>query len=132
MTDKTGGPAFPSAIAVGATGDVYHGHDGMTLRDLFAFGAMMTLIPMHKGCEFKDVARKAWGTADAMLDAREMSGDAQTDMVLVPIEATREMMDCGVDAAKSSPPHYSGIVGHVQIRSAWDAMIALARQKESQ
>lgn len=29
-------PAFPPAVCVSASGDVYHGYDGMTLRDWFA------------------------------------------------------------------------------------------------
>lgn len=36
-------PAFPSAIAVGPAGDVYHGFDGMTLLDYFAGQALVTL-----------------------------------------------------------------------------------------
>lgn len=39
---KDGGPAFPAAIAITEAGDVYHGYDGMTLRDWFAGQAILT------------------------------------------------------------------------------------------
>ena len=78
MSDKTGGPAFP-------TGNFSHNAEGMTLRDYFAAKAMQGYIS-YMGCGpdkvdpiGKDesepnktvIARCAYKFADAMLAERE-------------------------------------------------------------
>ncbi len=60
MTDKTGGPAFPTDTAT-----VQY---GMTLRDYFAAKAMQALLPTN----YIDAnAVLAYRVADAMLRARK-------------------------------------------------------------
>ena len=67
MTDKTGGPAFPTDTAT-----VQY---GMTLRDYFAAKAMQALIiangPAPQGGWTTYAERTAYLVADAMLKARE-------------------------------------------------------------
>lgn len=78
MSDQA--PAFPPAICVSATGDVYHGYDGMTLRDWFA-GQALASTPLRNwdannrdgGEIVKMWATCAYATADAMLAARKDS-----------------------------------------------------------
>ena len=76
--DKTGGPAFPSDVAVGPSGDVYasgeySGSPGMTLLDYFAAAAMtaywsadLRQEPDMRAHE-SHVAAIAYAIADAML-----------------------------------------------------------------
>jgi hypothetical protein len=74
----SGGPAFPSSIAVGLSGDLYDtsdfGSEGMSLRDYFAAKAMQGITSvLHQGirpCDIDAMARDAYGIADAMLKAR--------------------------------------------------------------
>ena len=60
---NTGGPAFPA-----------HGYEGMTLRDYFAAKAMQGMMAdgqILQLVEDKELAKAAYGLADAMLKARE-------------------------------------------------------------
>ena len=73
MSDKTGGPAFPSH---GSMGEVTH--DGMTLRDYFAAKAMQAIIGSERyggiigvNTYEQRTAADAYKVADAMLKARE-------------------------------------------------------------
>jgi len=86
-----GGPAFPAAIAVGPTDDVYRSddhpeHAGMSLRDYFAAAALQgysavedkRACPRERlddvakwGSEMRDIdAKWCYQMADAMLRAR--------------------------------------------------------------
>jgi hypothetical protein len=62
MSDKTGGPAFPTPA---------HNlqNDGMTLRDYFAAKAMQGL--MDAAMPMPEIADAAYAMADAMLKARQ-------------------------------------------------------------
>lgn len=74
-------PAFPPSITTTAAGDVYHGFDGMTLRDWFASGIASALCTAtdssglwmapvdDPGCRI--IAERAYKVADAMLAARQ-------------------------------------------------------------
>ena len=69
MTNKTGGPAFPTET------DFTHYH-GMTLRDYFAAKALQGFIASEQPGDEEFVtiemyARDAYKYADAMLKARE-------------------------------------------------------------
>jgi len=83
-----GGPAFPEAIAVGPSGDVYPGMGGMSLRDWFAGQALTGLISSSEAhfrgdssdkaaiAEWRAEVDRRWAgycyeMADAMLKARE-------------------------------------------------------------
>lgn len=87
---KDGGPAFPEAIAVGPTGNVYPGYSGMTLRDWFAGQALAGYVGILSTANEQSLtkiaiensltgyvtngqiaASVAYGFADAMLAARE-------------------------------------------------------------
>jgi hypothetical protein len=78
MSGAANPPAFPPAITVSASGDFYHGFDGMTLRDWFAGQALNACIEHSYGNDWgKDgkewpglVAQRAYRIADAMLAAR--------------------------------------------------------------
>jgi hypothetical protein len=65
MSDKTGGPAFPTPA---------HNlqNDGMILRDYFAAKAMLGILSFKDIDEYstKEVAMVAYVQADAMLKAR--------------------------------------------------------------
>ena len=63
MTDKTGGPAFPTVMIDKPEG-------GMTLRDYFAAKAMQTML--QGSGSFESHAEYAYKMADAMLKAREL------------------------------------------------------------
>jgi hypothetical protein len=70
MTDKTGGPAFPTVMIDKPEG-------GMTLRDYFAAKVMVAFIDKDQWQstvgEISDiVAFNAYAMADAMLKAREL------------------------------------------------------------
>ena len=77
MTDKTGGPAFPTSTQI--TQDASTGHtvthqylsDGMTLRDYFAAMALMGFsareLPNHSHAL---VAALSYDAADAMIAER--------------------------------------------------------------
>lgn len=80
---NNGGPAFPEAIAVSPSGDVYPGMGGMTLRDYFAGQALASMDSKTKdkifvlaeraGLDVADVmASSSYEIADAMLKAREV------------------------------------------------------------
>jgi hypothetical protein len=83
-------PENPPAIAITAAGDVYHGFDGMTLRDWFAGQALAGLLaspfPIYDRTtraplENADhspalLAFGAYHLADAMLAERAKSGGA--------------------------------------------------------
>ncbi len=62
MSDKTGGPAFPTPA---------HNlqNDGMTLRDYFAAKAMQGL--MDAAMPMPEIADAAYAMADDMLKARQ-------------------------------------------------------------
>lgn len=67
-------PAFPPAIAIAASGDVYHGYDGMSLRDYFAgqaLPALLTLVSDNMENFPQFVAERTYQLADAMLAERE-------------------------------------------------------------
>ena len=74
-TIETGGPAFPLQ-SIGP--DFAPGYAGMSLRDYFAAKAMNAFVagllsdgePVIKG-DYKDIARRAYEIADAMLAARK-------------------------------------------------------------
>jgi hypothetical protein len=73
MSDKYGGPAFPSTMHHGATfeGRDISWHDGMTLRDYFAAKAMQAMFterttPNH----LEMIAKAAYVVANAMLEER--------------------------------------------------------------
>ena len=67
MSDKDGGPAFPSTIS----DDSLH-VGGMSLRDYFAAKAMQGLMASPADPESMEVAAKwSYNLADAMLKARE-------------------------------------------------------------
>ena len=67
MSDKDGGPAFPSTIS----DDGLH-VGGMSLRDYFAAKAMQGLMASPADPESMEVAAKwSYKLADAMLKARE-------------------------------------------------------------
>jgi len=67
MSDKDGGPAFPSTIS----DDSLH-VGGMSLRDYFAAKAMQGLMASPADPESMEVAAKwSYKLADAMLKARE-------------------------------------------------------------
>ncbi len=73
---ENGGPAFPSQIAVGPSGDVYHsdgfvGMGGMSLRDWFAGQALMGLASRESGAASGATSRICYRLADAMLSARK-------------------------------------------------------------
>lgn len=73
MDDNRNPPAFPPAITVSAAGDVYHGFNGMTLRDWFAGQALVetaSLITVSHPGTYNEVAKLAYSLADAMLAAR--------------------------------------------------------------
>ena len=76
-----GGPAFPATEVNGGTDGIgckdgiWH-YPGMTLRDYFAAKAMQATIAAWIGKSIYpptdlDVAKNAYGVADAMLEARE-------------------------------------------------------------
>ena len=68
MSDKDGGPAFPSTIS----DDSLH-VGGMSLRDYFAAKAMQGLMASPADPESMEVAAKwSYNLADAMLKAREV------------------------------------------------------------
>jgi len=75
-TINDGGPAFPSEVW-DSEGCPQH-TQGMTLRDYFAAKAMNAFVagllsdgePIIKGDD-KDIARRAYEIADAMLEARK-------------------------------------------------------------
>lgn len=80
---ETGGPAFPMADPFVAKqpkngADAQRLAEGMTLRDYFAAHAMQAYLSghiAHYGHENywrpEDIAHEAYGSADAMLKARE-------------------------------------------------------------
>jgi hypothetical protein len=63
MSNKTGGPAFPTGTAF----------QGMTLRDFFAAKAMQALCSRSESDNWTtdEVAIDAYSYADSMLKARE-------------------------------------------------------------
>lgn len=76
-------PAFPPSITATTAGDVYHGFDGMTLRDWMAGQALIGILSsgtthMASGQTIDDyhamVAYGAYALADAMLLARQTTG----------------------------------------------------------
>ena len=79
MTTETGGPAFPLQ-SIGP--DFAPGYAGMSLRDYFAAKAMNTFVAgllsdgmtIAKGDD-KDIARRAYEIADAMLAVRKNTED---------------------------------------------------------
>lgn len=74
MTD-TGPLAFPQTPAVGPAGDVYWPDGpGMTLRDYFAGQALVTFATHHvwpSDDDFEELAARAYGIADAMIEQRK-------------------------------------------------------------
>lgn len=77
MSINDGGPAFPEAVAIGPSGDVYPGMGGMSLRDWFAGQAAAAIIggicAQGRSTDSERaplVARSAYLLADAMLAAR--------------------------------------------------------------
>lgn len=68
MSDKNGGPAFPTEGVVCRDGILY---EGMTLRDYFAAKAMDGILASGDYSSYAAVAKDAWNFADAMLRARK-------------------------------------------------------------
>ena len=74
MSEKeTGGPAFPTK-SYDLDMDVWVREEGMDLRDYFAAKALQGMCfgdrwPAHN--EFNEIAKRAYGLADAMLEARK-------------------------------------------------------------
>ena len=68
MTDKTGGPAFPTSDW--DENDKAYKMHGMTLRDYFAAKAMQSLLT-YEFSDLQNDAEVAYLMADAMLKARE-------------------------------------------------------------
>lgn len=78
-----GGPAFPEAIGVSPSGDVYPGMSGMSLRDWFAGLAMQAMASNPEllavvtsgsildGSAFDRMAKRAYHLSDAMLAERD-------------------------------------------------------------
>ena len=75
-TINDGGPAFPHHETT-STGEPFHDHLGMTLRDWFAGQALagMMACPDCSGTE-AEFAASAYRNADAMLAARSKGGAA--------------------------------------------------------
>jgi hypothetical protein len=81
LSDKTGGPAFPEAFAVGPAGDVCPSIPGMSLRDYFAAACLSGVMTSAVGLanmrpeelrkSFDEVARVLYVAADAMIAARQ-------------------------------------------------------------
>ena len=74
MSEKDGGPAFPSAQPTDWDGDPIVTDSGMTLRDYFAVHAMQALaVETLKATKINTqiLARNAYVIADAMLQERE-------------------------------------------------------------
>jgi hypothetical protein len=80
MTDKTGGPAFPTESKLGLNKDKtwitqIPGYSGMTLRDYFAAKALQGVITgvETRGADYSfiECAELSYDLADAMLKARE-------------------------------------------------------------
>ncbi len=68
MTDKNGGPAFPTNKELN---DYPNGSEGMTLRDYFATKIMQSLIDKHTSVEdLKSAPGLCYMIADAMLKER--------------------------------------------------------------
>lgn len=65
MSDKLGGPAFPTQI----DNHAHLGTQGMSLRDYFAAKAMQALVARTKD-EPRNVAFEAYEFANAMLEER--------------------------------------------------------------
>ncbi len=85
---KDGGPAFPEAIAIGTSGDIYPGMGGMSLRDWFAGQAIsicsgnMREYDLEKAFGGRNtitteeiIAHQAYTLADAMLAASANGGN---------------------------------------------------------
>ena len=74
MTDKTGGPAFPTDNAHQNGPNTFH-FEGMTLRDYFAAKAMQGLLAGlladRMDVKWQNIAIDAYRQADAMMKARE-------------------------------------------------------------
>lgn len=85
MTDKTGGPAFPTENEHQTGHTTYH-YAGMTLRDYFAAKALQGILAnkvmgdaaLHKTVDewFSDLASASYDFADAMLKVRENNDEA--------------------------------------------------------
>lgn len=57
-----GGPAFPEAIAIGPSGDIYPGMGGMALRDWFAGQALAGMLAQsHQGPKDWTQMGHGWG-----------------------------------------------------------------------
>jgi hypothetical protein len=69
MSDKTGGPAFPTK-SYDVARQTWTIEEGMTLRDYFAAKAMQGL--MDAAMPMPEIAEAAYDMADAMLKAREV------------------------------------------------------------
>jgi len=73
--DRTGGPVFPTDVAVGSGNDRHSEHaEGMSLHDWYAGMALMGLIISIPRMPNGDMARQAHGLADAMISERECNG----------------------------------------------------------
>jgi hypothetical protein len=69
MTDKTGGPAFPTSDW--DENDKAYKMHGMTLRDYFAAKAMQAIRISKSNTDYDKVAEHAYFMANEMLKARE-------------------------------------------------------------
>lgn len=55
---------------------------------------------------------------------RAVGGEIPEGWKLVPVDAQSEMMNAAIDAARKELPNSRGLVGWVQMRAAWSAMLA--------
>jgi hypothetical protein len=71
MSEKDGGPAWPTFVAISPSGDAYPGFPGMSLRDYFAGQALAGLCAnTNYDWSWEESARQSYRAADAMLKAR--------------------------------------------------------------
>lgn len=73
-----GGPAFPQTPSRTTVAEYSHGQEGMSLRDYFAAQIITGVTArIHVDEKLEQIARECYELADAMLAARESSGDRQ-------------------------------------------------------
>ena len=76
MSEKDGGPAWPTFVAISPSGDAYPGFPGMSLRDYFAGQALAGLTSSTdataEGWKIAApiAAELSYALADALLKAR--------------------------------------------------------------
>jgi len=74
MTNKTGGPAFPSEQGQSVDGTWNPTYSsGMSLRDYFAGQALAGICSDNEATDVEWIARWCWKVADVMMKSREES-----------------------------------------------------------